>query len=335
LIVDYTYSPDTTPPTSSVNPLPQWSQDAFTVTWDGSDNDGGSGIAYFDVQYNTNAGTWLNWKMHTTDRSAEFQGGANGVLYQFRTRAVDNAGNAEAWSGSQAQTTVDTLPPSVSVEPLPQYTTSQSAIIRWGGSDNSGGSGIAKYDVEWREEGGVWQQLTYDTTSTSLQVTGGENGVTYEFRARGTDNAGNVQPWSETAQAQTTVVLNPVSNVLPFSPPILRHTDPVTDSFEVQWAGFTAPGTTVVSYEVRYKFNDGAWQTWLPATTKTSERFQIPVPPGTTVGPDGIYYFEVAATNSLGQKEDFSSEPEASIVIDRHAPYITITSFFPMMVKEN
>jgi hypothetical protein len=333
LIVDYTYSPDTTPPTASVNPLPQWSQDAFNVTWDGSDNPGGSGIAYFDVQYNTNAGTWLNWKMHTTSKSAEFRGGANGVLYQFRARAVDNAGNVQSWSGSQAQTTVDTVPPSVTVEALPQYTFSQSAIIRWGGSDNAGGSGIATYDVQWREQGGAWQTLVSNTTTTSFQATGGKNGVTYEFRARGTDRAGNVQPWSEYPQAATTVVLHPVSTVLPFSPPILRHTDPVTDSFTVEWAGITAPGTSIAAYEVRYRFNEGTWQTWLPATTKTSETFVIPIPSGTTIHPDGVFQFEVAATNSIGQKEGFTGMPEAGIAIDRLPPYITPIFYMPMVTK--
>lgn len=332
LIVDYTYSTDTTPPTASVNPLPQWSQGSFTVTWDGADNAGGSGIAYFDVQYNSNAGTWINWLNHVTGKSATFAGGANGTLYQFRARAVDNAGNVQAWTGSQAQTTVDTEPPSVYVEPLPQYTFSQAAVIRWAGSD-AGGSGIATYDIEWREKDGAWQPLASNTTATSLQVTGGQNGVTYEFRARGTDNVGNVQPWSETPQAQTTVVLNPVSTVLPLQPLILRHTDAVTDSFEVEWTGLTAPGTSIVAYEVRYRFNQGPWQTWLPATTKTSEIFEIPIPPGTVVGPDGTFYFEVAATNSIGQQESFTGEPEAWKIIDRFPPYIVPRVYVPLAFK--
>ena len=203
-------------------------------------------------------------------------------------------------------------------------------MIRWSGTD-SGGSGIATYDVEWRKQNDTWQPLVSNTTATSLDVTGGENGVTYEFRARGTDNVGNVQPWSETPQAQTTVVLNPVSTVLPPQPHILRHTDPVTDSFEVEWAGLTAPGTSIVSYEVRYRFGKGAWQTWLSATTKTSGKFLIPVPPGTVMGPDGILYFEVAATNSLGQKESFTGEPEAAKVIDRLAPYIEDRLYLPLL----
>jgi hypothetical protein len=331
LIVDYSVSTDTTPPTSSVNPLPQWSQTSFTVSWSGSDNPGGSGINHYDVQYNPNFAGWINWKVHTTDTSAQFSGGQNGATYQFRSRAVDRAGNVQAWTGSQAQTTVDSIPPTVTMDPLPQYTTSESAFISWSGSDNPGGSGISTYDVEWREAGGTWLPLLQNTTATTFQATGGVNGVTYEFRARGKDNAGNVQPHSPVAQTQTTVVLQPASTVLPFVPPILRHTDPVTDSFTVEWTGFTAPGTTISLYEVKFRFNNGPWTLWR-STTATSDTFVLPAA-DTATGPDGIYFFEVAATNSIGQKEDFTGVPEASIVIDRLPPYVTTRAYLPIVVN--
>jgi hypothetical protein len=189
--------------------------------------------------------------------------------------------------------------------------------------------------VQWREDGGAWQTLASNTTATSFQATGGKNGVTYEFRARGTDRAGNVQPWSAYPQAGTTVVLHPVADVLPFSPPVLRHTDPVTDSFTVEWVGYTAPGTSITAYEVRYRFDNGPWETWLPATTKTSETFVIPSPPGSTIGPDGIFYFEAAATNSIGQQEGFTGTPEASIVIDRLPPYIIPQQYLPLVANSS
>ena len=424
LIVDYTVSTDTTPPTASINSLPQWSQSSFTVSWSGSDNPGGSGIDHYDVQYSIGGGTWVNWKIYTNDTSATFVGGQNGVTYQFRARAVDRAGNIQGWTSSQAQTTVDSAPPTASVDPLPEYSP-QVTVISWSGSDG-GGSGIATYDVEYREAGGVWRALLSNTTVTSFVSTGGQNGVTYEFRAhavdnvgnvqphspiaqtqttvdtehpsvsvsplpettytsefmvtwsgsdnasgiatydveyreasgawqgwlsnttatsaqftdaqndvtyefraRGVDKVGNVQPHSETAQAQTTVVFKPTSYVLPFSPPIMRHTDPVTSSFTVEWAGFTAPGTTISLYKVRYRFNNEPWQDWILTTSK-SATFELP-PVGTATGPDGIYYFEVTATNSIGQAEEFTGVPEASIIIDRLPPYVTPKAYLPVL----
>jgi hypothetical protein len=210
---------------------------------------------------------------------------------------------------------------------LPETTYTSDFEVRWSGSDNA--SGIATYDVEYRESGGAWQAWLSNTTATSAQFTDAHNEVTYEFRARGVDNVGNVQPHSETAQALTKVVFKPMAYVLPFSPPILRHTDPITTSFTVEWAGFTAPGTTISLYEVRYRFDNGSWRDWL-STTSTSAQFELP-PADTVTGPDGIYCFEATATNSLGQSEEFTGAPEASIIIDRLPPYVTPKAYLPMV----
>jgi hypothetical protein len=66
------------------------------------DSLGGSGIARYDVQRNTGVWDgeflgWTNWMTNTTATSATFPG-SYGRSYCFRTRAVDRAGNASAWS---------------------------------------------------------------------------------------------------------------------------------------------------------------------------------------------------------------------------------------------
>ena len=68
------------------------------------------------------------------------------------------------------------------------------------------------------------------------------------------DNVGNAQPWSSTAQASTTVFSQPVAVVQPFDPPIIKPTSPVTNVIPVRWVGFTAPGTTIVQVELRYRY---------------------------------------------------------------------------------
>ena len=50
-------------------------------------------------------------------------------------------------------------------------------------------------------------------------------------------------------------------------------------------------------------------------------------------GPDGIYYFEVAATNSLGQAEEFTGVPEASIIVDRLPPHVTPKAYLPVVFR--
>jgi hypothetical protein len=165
-------------------------------------------------------------------------------------------------------------------------------------------------------------------------VSGFANGDVVEFRVRATDNVNNVQPFPATAQVATIVVLEPISLVLPFEPLIMKPTDPVTDSFTVSWVGFTAPGTTIELYQLRYRFraaDTGAQTPWmdvpLPSPTAQSVDFDGPF------DEDGIYEFEVRAANSLGQTEPFTGEGEAIKIIDLRAPFIEPQALFPVVAK--
>jgi hypothetical protein len=324
LEVDYTESTDNTPPEASVDPLPAWSQRNFTVAWSGTDF-GGSGIAYYDVEYNANGGPWSDFVKHTTSNSAEFEGGQNGVTYQFRCRAVDYAGNVQDWGPAQTQTKVDSIAPTASVEELPEYTYTQAFDVSWSGSDNLGGSGIAGYDVQFQQNGGPWQDWLDGTTQTRAQFTGAQDDGVYGFRASGIDVAGNVQSFSLGAQAQTIVeTSSPRSIINPFKPTVTQE-----DSFPVSWTGWTAPGLTIVSYDVWYQFNNSPWINWLPQTALTSAEF-------TDLNPeDGVYGFEVQAKDSGGRVEKFHGVAEARIAVDRHPPFIEPRIYLPLVSNDS
>jgi hypothetical protein len=322
LVIDYTLSQDHTPPVASIKPLPAWSPRRFMVHWHGHD-DGGSGIAYFDIQYNTNGGQWIDWLKHTTERQAEWVGGGSGTTYQYRARAVDHAGNVQAWGPSQAQTTVDTVPPTISVDPLPGYTHSQAFWVYWSGSDDAGGSGLKSVDVQYQKDNGPWQNWLQNTTLTSAQFTGAQDDGLYGFRARGTDNAGNVQAWSITAQASTRVdTSGPHSHVIPFQPAVTR-----ANSFVVSWTSSTSPDLSIDSFDVRYSFAGGPWIAWLTGTKSTSAEF-------TDLDPqDGIYRFEVRAKDTAGRVEPFNGTSEASIIVDRYKPHVVPQGHLPMVFR--
>jgi hypothetical protein len=320
LIVDYTYQVDNQPPQAKVNPLPQWSRSRFTVSWGGYDP-GGSGIDYFDVQYRRAGYAWNNWLMYTRQGSAEFTGGANGTLYEFRARAVDNAGNVQPWSAqAQASTTVDAAVPYSNMNALPPILFSPATTVSWYGSD-PGGSGIATYDVQFQENNGPWIDWQMGTPATSYYATGGQDGVTYGFRVRATDKVGNVEPWSPVAQTQTTVsTQGPAAEVLTFVP---DKTD--EDEFLVRWTAQTAPGTSIEHYNVQYRFEDGAWISWQTATKGEQALFAIPNEE------DGRYCFEAQAKDSEGREGDWS--PERCMRVDRYPPFFEIRGFFPTVAK--
>jgi hypothetical protein len=118
------------------------------------------------------------------------------------------------------------------------------------------------------------------------------------------DHAGNVQPACY-AQTSTTVLVNPLARVLPFNPPIIQSTAPVTKSFNVSWEGYTPPGTYLTSYTIRYRYNTGsgwtAWTLWpsppFPAaqTSAAFNWFNLGLPGEAT------YQFQATAANNLNQ----------------------------------
>jgi hypothetical protein len=78
----------------------------INLFWNGTDDVGGSGIRYFDIQYKAKyigpnlhtmeIPTWRDWLVNTTNTSAIFQPARDYIFY-FRCRAVDNANNVEPW----------------------------------------------------------------------------------------------------------------------------------------------------------------------------------------------------------------------------------------------
>jgi len=92
---------DTTPPVSSVNPLPQRESSLdFPVSVQGTDPDGPggsppSGLASFDIYVSTNGHSWKFWtNVPASSPTATFHGHAN-TTYSFYSIAHDLAGNME------------------------------------------------------------------------------------------------------------------------------------------------------------------------------------------------------------------------------------------------
>lgn len=328
LIVDYTITCDTRPPVAAVKSLPEYSPGSFVVEWSGTDtapaNCNPTGIAYYDVQYRVNGGSWVEWRNQTTDTSATIQSGANGSFYEFRARAVDKSGNVQEFDNVQSSTRVDTLPPSAEVRDLDAYTFASAFLVQWMGSDNL--SGVATYDVQWRTVDGNWQKLVENTGDTSFQFTGAQNSVTYEFRARARDKVGNVQPFPDVAQTRTTIVTYPVATIQPFEPPILKPTATITDSFTVNWTVIAGP-TTLEETRIYYRYNHGEWKLWkiFDPPQLSAEFLWKKLGFG-----DGWYEFEANAINTIGQIEPREGVAEALMWVDM-ADVVHPRSYLPFV----
>ena len=102
--------------------------------------------------------------------------------------------------------TVDTTAPTVTATaPAQPFTLANSATVSWTGQDNTGGTGVAYYQVRERTAAyssgftpwaypSAWQAL--NPATTSVTASGLAQGVDYCFAVRAVDNAGNTSPWT-------------------------------------------------------------------------------------------------------------------------------------------
>ena len=101
--------------------------------------------------------------------------------------------------------TIDAGPPASVVAPLPATVNTPSFTVSWSGQDDTGGSGIASYDIFMSVDGGAYAPLLIATTATSTTING-MVGHSYSFYSVATDNIGLRELVPFTADASTTVV---------------------------------------------------------------------------------------------------------------------------------
>jgi hypothetical protein len=297
-------------PTVAINPLPAWTTSpTFVVSWSGNAQ-GGPPITSYNLQVNINNSGWQGVLSNTPQTSFQYYG-ANGSNYQFRAQASNNGGASFGPWSATTSTTIDTAPPSTTMNALPQYTTSTSFWVSWSGTDS--GSGVASYNLQSQFNGGPWQTLISNTPQTSFYIQNAQTGV-YAFRVQAVDNAGNIQPMPASAQTSTTVLINPLAVVQPFNPSILQSNAPITKSFNVSWTGYTPPGTYLTTYTVTYRYNFGPWLLWstFPATQTNAAFNWFNLGLG-----DGIYQFKATAANNAGDPPyDLSEAYWKTIIVD-------------------
>jgi hypothetical protein len=210
----------------------------------------------------------------------------------------------------------DTEAPTVTVDSLPTFV-GRDFTVSWSGKD-PGGSGIASYDVQYRVDGGDWVDWLVDVTFSSAVFAAGQDGKFYEFRARGEDRAGNVEQFGP-SEASTTVDADPPATVVDSLPTITR-----TTTFTVSWTG-EDEGSGIHYYDTRYRFNRGTWVLWQDHTLVTATTF--------TAMKDGVYDFEARAVDEVGNREMFTAEPEASIIVDAEPPFVEPKEWLPLIFR--
>ena len=206
---------DLVPPTSNMNPLPQFENTLkFNVTWAGKDDN--SGVRDFTIFISDDSGLFTKWLTDYNMTNGTFVG-ESGHTYGFYSLARDRALNVEkAKTKAETSTTVDVMAPKSTVNTLPEYENSTTFNVTWGGTDDV--SGIAGFDVFVSENLGQFRSYLTKTAATGAAYTGKE-GVKYMFYTRAWDKAGNYEAMSMGMHRFTTVDSIPPTTTISVSKP--------------------------------------------------------------------------------------------------------------------
>ena len=240
-----------TPPTVTGGSLTWQGAASVSVTGTGSTDAGGSVLAGYEHRFSTNGGaTW----------SAAAAGAAQVVASEGQTlvqvRALDNAGNASAWTPASATagSTVrldwsDPTAPSLAGGSATWKNTVPVSVTASGSTDAA--SGIARYEYQVSTNAGAWLPVTPTAGPTASVSVAGDSLV----RFRSVDGVGRTSAW---VQAQVRI-----DTALPTAPTVTGGslTWQNLSQLVVSASGSTdAGGSGLAGYQYRTSTNGGS--TW-------------------------------------------------------------------------
>lgn len=158
-------------PSSAVTSLPANSRPAIPVQWSGQD-EGGSGLAFFDVFVSVNGGPFLLWLERTTLRGALFQGtlGNSYAFYSIATDQTRNREGAPATPDAQTAVSLANVAPVLAALAGQTVTEGQTLRLTVGATDVDGPAGSLAFGLEPGTPDGV----AIDGTTGDLTWTPGE-----------------------------------------------------------------------------------------------------------------------------------------------------------------
>ncbi|MGS2724817.1 Ig-like domain-containing protein [Porticoccus sp. GXU_MW_L64] len=265
---------------------------AYSVAWSSV-----SGAAHYDLQRQTNGGSWTTIADNTTSTSRS-ESGLGSAIYGYRVRACSTAGCSAYSSVDTTQVAIKPGVPSSISTPASNYTGSHT--VSWGAASGS----VTSYDLNKRINGGSWSSA-YNGLNLSKAYTGLSAG-TYEYQVRACKTTGSYTSCSAYVESGVATVS------LPPTP-----------------SGFTAPEGTLVGQPII--LNWGA----VSGATFTLFRYDLVntgMPPvviynGTSTAaqdyditnaynyggvlPPGAYGYELVATTAVGS----SSSAFAQVIV--------------------
>ena len=200
-------SADTTPPTAPTSLTPTAASDTqINLGWTAASDTSG-GVTYFVERCQGTACT--NFSQIRTTSSTNYSDTAltASTSYNYRVRAQDAAGNLGPFSNTAQATTAAPPPPDTTAPAAPTSLTAtplSSAQVKLGWTAATDNVGVTSYHVERCSGSGCTAFSEIGTLAgTTYTDTGLTASTSYSYRVRAQDAAGNLGPFSNTAQAVT------------------------------------------------------------------------------------------------------------------------------------
>ncbi len=316
---------DTAAPTSKASAPASATYPPIVVSYTASDNSGGSGLAKVDLYVEgPGQGSYTKVASDTSGSSSgtfSYSPSVGNGNYNFYTRATDKAGNVQAAPAKADATTsykLDTTAPT-STASAPTYSNLTTWTVSYTGSDNGGGSGLARVDLYAKAPGQTsYTKAASDTSgssSGSFSYTAAAGDGSYGFYTLATDKAGNVQAAPGTPNATTK--LDTVA------PSAFQMTNPgqylrATEKLALTSAP-TDGGSGIASVTYQY-WVSGTPEAWSTACTAITSPWSCNWNTATKATPDGLYNLRAAAADNAGNTTVASNTPLTGITIENTAP---------------
>lgn len=288
----------------------------------GSSSDSGSDVVYVDIQIQrrsdnqywngTSWGAALSWLRTTGAVNWQYTLAlaalSDGITYDVRSRATDNAGNVEATFGTNSFTFASSGPgaPVVSSPTHPVQTNwynQSNPVLNW--TAPSSGVTIVGYSHVLDQVPGTTPDQSPETAGNTAMFNGVSDGTWY-FHVRAQDSANN---WGPAAHFR----LN-IDTTTPAAPDSVTEESPDVDwdadgNVTIYWNAVTNTGSGI-TYRLEQQIGAGPW-TLVISTTATSQ----PVT-GLTNGQN--VHFRVRASNGVGLNSGYTSSD--GVTIDTTTP---------------
>ena len=282
------YSPSATITTLAVPSTPAAptltaTNTTITASW-AAPNNGGSAITSYDVRYkSTSVATWTAVS-DVTATTTTISSLASSTTYEVQVRATNGIGNSGySTSATIATTAVTVTAPSTPAAPTLTATTT-TITATWIAPAN-GGSAITSYDVRYRPTGNATWTNVSDVVATTTTISNLSPGTTYQVQVRATNSAGD-SSYSTSGTGST-------SAAAPSAPSAPTVTTASSTTLSVSWSAPVANGSTITSYDIRWRAQGGS--SWTDISNIAGRSTTVTGLMGGTT-----YEVQVRATNGVG-----------------------------------